>query len=92
MEGARVQRRVTKAARRKIVRVSICQFRGIGQHYHVLMRESGKGQSFSGKFNTRMAAETWVLRMARQHFPVPKYKLIHDSREGPWFYRPGDDA
>ncbi len=91
MEDAQNQRRLRKA-RRKIVRVSICQFRGIGQHYHVLMQESGKGQSFAGKFNTRMAAETWVLRMAREHFPISKYKLIHDSREGPWFYRPEDVA
>ncbi len=77
---------------RKIVRVSICQFRGIGQHYHALMQESGKGRSFAGTFNSRMAAETWVMRMARAHFPVRRYRLIHDSREGPWFYRESDAA
>ncbi len=74
------------------MRVSICQFRGIGRHYHVLMQESGKGRSFAGKFNSRMAAETWVIRMAREHFPVRRYRLVHDSREGPWFYSSTDDA
>ncbi len=85
--------RATQVGQRRIVHVSICQFRGIGRHYHVLLMESGKqGQSYAGKFSSRMAAETWVMRMARKHFPVRTHKLIHDSREGPWFYRPSDTA
>jgi hypothetical protein len=75
------------------VQISICQFRGIGRHYHVLMQESGDaGRSYAGKFDSRMAAETWVLRMAREHFPLRTHKLVHGTREGPWFYRSADDV
>ena len=76
---------------RRPVLVSIATFRGIGIHYHALLEESGTGgRSFAAKFTTRMDAETWILRMARQHFPVRTHRLLHSSREGPWFYREGD--
>ncbi len=77
----------------RLVEVSITQFRGIGAHYHALMEESGEdGKSYAARFDSRVQAEGWVLRMARQHFPVHIHKLKHTSREGPWFYRESDVA
>jgi hypothetical protein len=82
-----------RIAKRRLVDVSITQFRGIGTHYHALMEESGEhGKSYGGKFNSRVQAEGWVLRMARQHFPVRTHKLTHTNREGPWFYKESDVA
>lgn len=80
------------AARRR-VHTSITRFRGIGCHFHALLEESGReGKSYAAKFDSHMAAAAWVLRMAKKHFPVKTHRLIHCQREGPWFYREGDDS
>jgi hypothetical protein len=84
---------LVRRSKRRLVAVSITQFRGIGKHYHVLMEESGEGgKSYGAKFDSCVQAEGWVLRIARQHFPVRTHKLMHNSREGPWFYRETDAA
>jgi hypothetical protein len=75
------------------VHTSITRFRGIGRHYHALLEESGReGKSYAAKFDSNAAAAAWVLRMAKKYFPVKTHRLIHSQREGPWFYREGDDS
>lgn len=82
-----------RVARRRLVHTSITTFRGIGKHYHALIEETGvDGRSFAAKFDSRMQAETWVLRTARKHFPVRTHKLLQSNRNGPWFYREGRDS
>jgi hypothetical protein len=84
---------LARRSKRRLVAVSITQFRGIGKHYHVLMEESGEGgKSYGAKFDRSVQAEGWVLRMARQHFPMRTHKLIRNRGEGPWFYRETDAA
>lgn len=78
---------------RRRVYTSITRFRGIGLHFHALLEESGReGRSYAAKFDSHVAAESWVLRMVKNHFPVKTHRLIHSQREGPWFYRESDDS